>query len=110
MSLKGMLIHTADVYTSTAGSLDASGKTTYTFVSNLAGLKCFVQPAPSKVITEYQQTDEDITHTLFHATGSLSCGVNDRVTFKSNNYRIIGKRNACEMNRVYRLDLRLEQV
>lgn len=103
------MIHSADIYTATAGSLDASGNTTYTFVSLKSGLKCFVQPAPSKVITEYHQQDEDITHTLYHTDGTFTPVINDRVTFKAKNYRIIGKRNACELGRVYRLDLQLEQ-
>lgn len=103
-----LFVHTADCYHVT-NTKDNSGGKVETFSSAYANdARCFVQPAVSKVMELYAKRNEEVTHSIFIQSQTVYDAIkkDDLIVFNLRNYRVMGRRNSDELNRVFRADVK----
>ena len=104
-----LMIHRADYYAAVYGD-DAGAKSISFPTATHPQFACNFQEAGWKVVQLYSQRDQACAASCF----TLESGVydtakpGDRVVFNTTNYRVIGKQDLSNLNRVYRIDLEAE--
>ena len=57
--------HSIDHYTVSDNTKDTSGAKVPTYIVSTIGVKAFVQPAGSDIVSEYAQINETVSHTIY---------------------------------------------
>ena len=89
---------------------DTSGAKTPSYTLVTEDIKCFVQPAMAKVVDSYFQSNIIVSHSIFteNKTAYDLILFGDRLVFNGVNFQIKGKRNDCELNKIFRIDIEVE--
>lgn len=97
------IYHYSRTFTKENGAEVATPVLTQTF-------KGFMQEQVSDIITEFMKREERTKQIcyLVSETAFDLININDRITFKSKNWRIVGKSDMCDLQRVFSLDLQEE--
>jgi len=104
-----MFDQTFDSY-SVAYAKDSSGAKTETFTLENDDVKCFCQTPTDNVIALYSQRNEIVDLSLWFMSSTVydSLAIEDRITYDSVNYKIVGKVDVRVARKLYRLDLASE--
>ena len=103
-----LMIHRCDLFGFAFTS--ESGSKTKTPILKKANVRCMVQDAKPDIITFYYQRQELVTQTVYFVDQRDfdAIAINDRIVFKGKNYRIAGRHNFANLDRVFAVDVREE--
>lgn len=106
MSLPGLMVHTFKHYTVTY-TADASAGYVPAFTLANDNCPCNFQYDVSSVNKEHDKDDEQRKASIYLINSTVFAAVNiqDILKVSSVNYRVTGKKNACGLSRVYRINV-----
>lgn len=98
--------HTIDVESSTV-SKDSAGGMIENYSPAMFSVRCFVQQTEGKVVELYKQRRMEVHQTAWIKTieDYNSIALNDVVKFVDESYIVSGKRNLCNLDRAFGIDL-----
>lgn len=88
---------------------DTSGGPNRSLYVQAEGVACFYQPAPSSNRADVLRKDTEQAVGVIYMTDGATWGdvaIDHIVEVSSVKYRVVGKKDLCALNRVYRLDVR----
>ena len=103
-----MMVHRVDLFGFSFPS--EQGSKTKVPILKKAGIRCMVQDTKPEIITWYYQRQELVTQTVYFVDREdfEQIEINDRLVFKGNNYRVAGRHNFANLDRVFAVDMREE--
>lgn len=102
---RALMRHKADFFKATFA---AGNQPQYGTAPTIKGIRCFVQPAPSEVIDDYKQRQDQVSSVLYTLDGEsyAQISVRDRIIWEGQKYRVIGRQDFSGLGLMFRVDLK----